>query len=254
MDKASSVLAALDAGKLPSTQQLNQFIDWLDHVGIASIEPMSSTNLSSQGRLLAKRVRQVLEAYKKLGTNKNGEFSLALFRCFSFSAGDNILQEAIWHLTQGDLETSGIDSDQAKADLAALRQALRTLLSIIWTSLSSESGSLITDFASFTRLSLADAAELIESSAASAKESLRNIEQGVQKGERTSITGRDKKRVEDEAEDVKVQWEHGMDAVKGAGDSVIDASRNVSSSVKEVSERTSNRVHDAYLKVRSPFA
>ncbi|KAG6889628.1 hypothetical protein C0992_004584 [Termitomyces sp. T32_za158] len=234
MDKASSVLAALDAGKLPSTQQLNQFIDWLDHVGIASIEPSSSTNLSSQGRLLAKRVRQVLDAYKKLGANKNG---------------DNILQEAVWHLTQGDLETTGIDSDQAKADLAALRKALRTLLSIVWTSLSSESGSLVTDFASFTRLSLADAAELIESSAASAKESLRNIEQGVQKGERTTITGRDKKRVEEESGDVKVQWEHGMDAVKGAGDSVIDASRNVSSSVKEASDRTTNRVHDAYLKI-----
>ncbi|KAG6900015.1 hypothetical protein C0993_004198 [Termitomyces sp. T159_Od127] len=238
MDKASSVLAALDAGKLPSTQQLSQFIDWLDHVGIASIEPSSSSNLSSQGRLLAKRVRHVLEAYKKLGANKNG---------------DNIVQEAIWHLTQGDLETTGIDSEQAKADLAALRKAVRTLLSIIWTSLSSESGSLVTDFASFTRLSLADAAELIESSAASAKESLRGIEQGVQKGQRTSIIGRDKNRVEEESKDVKVQWEHGMDAVKGAGDSVIDVGRNVSSSVKEASERTSNRVHDAYLKVHFPF-
>ncbi|KAG6860980.1 hypothetical protein C0995_005216 [Termitomyces sp. Mi166 len=234
MDKASSVLAALDAGKLPSTQQLNQFIDWLDQVGIASIEPSSSENLSSQGRCLAKRVRQVLDAYKKLGTNKNG---------------DNILQEAIWHLAQGDLETTAIDSDQAKADLNALRKALRTLVSVVWTSLSSESGSLITDFASFTRLSLADAAELIESSAASAKESLRNIEQGVQKGERTSITGREKKRVEEEAGDVKVRWEHGMDAAKGAGDSVIDASRSVTSSVQEASEMTSIRVRNAYLKI-----
>ncbi|KAG6851681.1 hypothetical protein H0H87_012826, partial [Tephrocybe sp. NHM501043] len=71
MDKATSVLAALDAGKLPSTQQLNDFIDWLDKVGIASVEPSSSGNLSSQGRLLAKRVRQVLDAHKKLGVDKN---------------------------------------------------------------------------------------------------------------------------------------------------------------------------------------
>ncbi|KAH0580320.1 hypothetical protein J132_11333 [Termitomyces sp. J132] len=234
MEKASSVLAALDAGKLPSTQQLNDIINWLDHVGIASIESSSSEHLSSQGRLLSKRVREVLDAHKKLGLNKNG---------------DNILQEAIWHLTQGDLETTGIDSDEVKADLTALRKALRTLLSIIWTSLSSESGSTISDFASFTRLSLADAAELVETSAASAKESLRAIEQDVQKGRRTSISGRDKKRVEEEAGDVKVRWEHGMDAVKGTGDSLIDAGRSVSSSVQEASAKTTNRVHDAYLKI-----
>ncbi|KAG6916006.1 hypothetical protein DXG01_008858 [Tephrocybe rancida] len=238
MDKATSVLAALDAGKLPSTQQLNQSIDWLDKVGIASIEPSSSGNLSSQGRLLAKRVRQVLDAHKKLGSNKNG---------------DNILQEAIWHLTQGDLETSGIDTDQVTADLNAIRTSLRNLLSIIWSSLSSESGSLINDFASFTRLSLADAAELIETSAGTAKQSLRDIEQGVQKGDRTNITGRDKKRVEEESGDVKAQWEHGMDAVKGAGDSVIDAGRSASSSIKDTSEKTSNRVQEAYLKVRPIF-
>ncbi|KAG6852139.1 hypothetical protein C0991_002655, partial [Blastosporella zonata] len=238
MDKATSVLAAIDAGKLPSTQQLNDFIDWLNNVGIASVEPTSSGNLSSQGRLLAKRVRQVLDAYKKLGSNKNG---------------DNILQEALWHLTQGDIETSGIDTDQAKTDLNTIRTSLRNLLSIIWTSLSSESGSLIDDFASFTRLSLADAAELIESSAGTAKLSLRDIEQGVQKGERTTITGRDKQRAEEEAGDVKVKWEHGMDAVKGAGDSVIDTGRSASSTIKQTSEKTSSRVQDAYLKVHPLF-
>lgn len=75
MDKATSIAAALDAGKLPSTQQVNEFIDWLDKVGIASVEPASNGNLSSQGRLLANRVRDVLNAYKQLGTNKNGEFN-----------------------------------------------------------------------------------------------------------------------------------------------------------------------------------
>jgi hypothetical protein len=75
MDKATSITAALDAGKLPSTQQVNQFIDWLDKVGITSVEPASSGHLSSQGRLLANRVRDVLDAYKQLGLNKNGEFN-----------------------------------------------------------------------------------------------------------------------------------------------------------------------------------
>lgn len=235
MEKTTSVLGALDAGKLPSTQQFTQFIDWLNKVAIPSIEPSSSGNLSSQGRLLATRLRDVLNAYKQLAMNKNG---------------DNILQDAIFHLSQGDLTmNAAVDTDAASADIASLGSSLRALLSILWSSLSSETGSLINDFASFTRLSLADAAELIETSAGSAKESLREIEEGVQKGERTNITGREKERVEAEEGDAKVQWDHGMDAVKGAGDTIIDASRNVSASVQDKTDRTSARIHDAYLKV-----
>ncbi|RDB22342.1 Uncharacterized protein C32A11.02c [Hypsizygus marmoreus] len=234
MDKATSVLGALDAGKLPSTQQMNEFLDWLDKVGITSIEPTSSSHLSSQGRLLANRVRAVLDAYKQLGNNKNA---------------DNILQEAMYHLMHGDLEASGIDTDDAMKDINELRASLRSLISIIWSSMTSESGSLLNEFASFTRLSLADAAELIEQTAGTAKENLREIEQGVQKGERTNITGRDRKRVEEERGDVKVQWDHGMDNVKGAGDTVIDATRNVSASVQDKADRTSSRVHEAYLKI-----
>ncbi|KAF8063575.1 hypothetical protein FPV67DRAFT_1507164 [Lyophyllum atratum] len=234
MEKATSVLAAFDAGKLPTTQQFVQFIDWLDKVGIASIEPSASDELSSQGRLLAKRVREVLDAYKQLALHKNS---------------DNILQEAIWHLTQGDIEPSGIDTDQATADINAIRSSLCTLLSVFWNSLSSESGNLLNDFASFTRLSLADAAELIESGAATAKENLREIEEGVQKGERTNITGRDKKRVEEEERDVKAKWDHSMDAVKGAGDTVIDTGRTVNETMQEKTEKVSSKMQDAYLKI-----
>lgn len=170
--------------------------------------------------------------------------------------GDNILQEAIWHLSEGDLTntttTTGpasIDTDKATADINAIRSSLRSLISIFWTSLSSESTSLLNDFASFTRLSLADAAELIETGASSAKESLRDIEKGVEKGDRTNITGRSKERVEAEEGDAKVQWDHGVDAVKGAGDSIIDAGRGIGSSVQDKVDRTSTRVQDAYLKV-----
>jgi hypothetical protein len=70
MDKATSVLAALDGCKLPSTQQLAQFIDWLDDVGITSV---ASDNLTLQGRVLAARVREILDAYKQLILNKNGK-------------------------------------------------------------------------------------------------------------------------------------------------------------------------------------
>ena len=74
MDKATSVLGALDAGKLPSTQQFNLFIDWLNDVGIASLEPAVTQNLTSQGRVLADRLHEIFDAYKQLAANKNGDF------------------------------------------------------------------------------------------------------------------------------------------------------------------------------------
>ena len=75
MDKASSVIAAFEAEKLPSTQQFNSFIQWLSDVGITQIEPTANTALSSQGRLIADDLRQILDAYKRLANNKNGIFT-----------------------------------------------------------------------------------------------------------------------------------------------------------------------------------
>jgi Family of unknown function (DUF5923) len=72
MDKASSIIAAFKAGKLPSTQQFNNFIEWLSDVGITQIEPTSETALSSQGRVVANDLRLILDAYQQLGNNKNG--------------------------------------------------------------------------------------------------------------------------------------------------------------------------------------
>lgn len=71
MEKSSSVIAAFEAGKLPSTQQVNNFIDWLNDVGIAQVEPSAQGELSTQGRVLAQDLRAVLDAYKQFGQDKN---------------------------------------------------------------------------------------------------------------------------------------------------------------------------------------
>jgi hypothetical protein len=234
MDKITSILAALEAGKLPATEQLCHLIDWVDKTILPQIEPSVPQNLTPQGALLAKRLRQVLSAYKAFFMNKDG---------------DNMVQEAIWHLTQGEITTPGVDTATASEDVATLRSAVRSIMSIAWASISTESSTLLNEFASFTRLSLADAAELIESGAGSAKESLREIEHGVQKGERTAITGRDRARVEEEEKDVKAKWEHGVEAVKAAGDTVIDTTRAVSTTVEEKAEKVKTRSLDAYLKI-----
>lgn len=85
MDKASSVTAAFTAGKLPSTEQFNAFIDWLNDVGITQVEPASNTELSGRGRVLANDVRQMLDAYKAFLNNKNGKLTSDLMFCASGS-------------------------------------------------------------------------------------------------------------------------------------------------------------------------
>lgn len=73
MDKASSVIAALDAGKFPSQQQTDQFIDWLLQSGVTQVEPSPEYGeLSEKGRILVQDIRDVLNAYKQLGDNMNG--------------------------------------------------------------------------------------------------------------------------------------------------------------------------------------
>ena len=74
MDKASSVIAALDAGKLPSQELTSQFIDWVLNSGLTQVEPSSEHGeLSEQGQILVNDLREILIAYKKIGEHKNSE-------------------------------------------------------------------------------------------------------------------------------------------------------------------------------------
>jgi len=80
MDKPTSIIAALNAGKLPTTQQFNQFIDHLEHLGIVeklheqqqAATATTALELSAQGKVLADDLRDVLNADKKLLNDKNG--------------------------------------------------------------------------------------------------------------------------------------------------------------------------------------
>ena len=100
MDKSTSIIAALNAGKLPSTQQFDRFIEYLQQIGIirlqerakdategardylmAEQEPEAvqeaAQALSGQGQVLADDLRRVLNAYKNLIDNKNGMFCVS---------------------------------------------------------------------------------------------------------------------------------------------------------------------------------
>ncbi|KAF8645354.1 hypothetical protein AX16_007857 [Volvariella volvacea WC 439] len=235
MDKFTSVLAAFEAGKLPSTQQLTDFIDFVNN-SIITHEPLPTSTLSAQGRLLAEDTRRILQAYKVLGCNKNG---------------DNILQEAVWHLNQGDLPATTTelvsDKDAALEDIKTLRLSLRTLLSIVWSSTSAEGVALTYDFFSFIRLALANVAELVETQAARAKQTLREVEEQVKEGQRDYL-GRDRKRLEQE-QTLKIQFEQNMDTVKRVGAAAIEAGQEVSTTVHGTTERTISRLQEAFYKI-----
>lgn len=77
MDKTSSVIAALDAGKLPSQRQINAIIDWL-LVDIIPSDPTELDDLTERGKVIARDLTDLLNAYKQLGTNKNGAVSYFL--------------------------------------------------------------------------------------------------------------------------------------------------------------------------------
>ena len=81
MDKTTSVLAALDAGKLPNQKQVDQIIDWVTQNVIPEVQPSGGGELSAQGRVIANGLREVLQSYKQLGSAKNGENRLRL--CFN---------------------------------------------------------------------------------------------------------------------------------------------------------------------------
>ncbi|EPQ52477.1 hypothetical protein GLOTRDRAFT_64155 [Gloeophyllum trabeum ATCC 11539] len=241
MEKASSVIAAFDAGKMPSQKQISQFIDSVLKSGLVEVEPSEgSGELSKQGKVLAQDLRDVLEAYKKLGEDKNG---------------DDQLQEAFWHLSEGDLSNTSIntgmdvDEDEASRDARAIRAAVRNFLSIAWTNLSSEGSNLFDDFASFARLTLADAAEAVEVAASKTKEGLRSLDEDIQEGERDNL-GRKKRKIEDEQpQDPKAKFEKGMDTAKEYGSSAIGAGQEAKARAENVSKKTSDRLTNSYYQM-----
>lgn len=76
---------------------------------------------------------------------------------------------------------SGASPDEALADVHNLAHFLRTLFSIAWSSLASESSELLHNFASFARLSLAHVAESVAGTVHSTAESLRQLDEGSQR-------------------------------------------------------------------------
>jgi flagellin-like hook-associated protein FlgL len=119
----------------------------------------------------------------------------------------------------------------------------------VWSNTTFEGSNLFSDFASFSRLSLADAAELVENSAASVKDSLRQMEGEVQDGDRTAIGTKRPAEGEHEDADARAKFERTMDTIKVAGSKAIGVGQQATTKVTETSQATSDRLRDAYYKV-----
>ncbi|TFY53591.1 hypothetical protein EVJ58_g9367, partial [Rhodofomes roseus] len=167
---------------------------------------------------------------------------------------DNLLQDALWHLSAADLSATtanvdvDVDADQAHRDARKLARALRALVSVVSENLAQEGRSVFHDFASFSRLALADAAEYVAQGAHRTAEGLRELDTQVDAGERTEVGLRKRKadEVDDEDADAKVKFERGMDQAKGVGSKAIGAGQVAVGTAEDVANRTSTRLQDAF--------
>ncbi|KAH9848172.1 hypothetical protein C2E23DRAFT_764248 [Lenzites betulinus] len=241
MDKSSAVIAALNAGKLPTQQQLSQTIDAFLASPVLNNDPATgSGELSAQGSEIQSGFRNLLTAYKMLGENKNN---------------DNIIQESLWHLSEVDpantstAVTMDVDTDQATQDARAVARALRTLVNTLWDNLSHEGRSLFHDFASFTRLALADAADYLGESAQSAAGALRDVDKDVQDGTRNELGVKRKAEDDPRDSDARAKFERTMDSTKEVGSKAIGAGQAAVAAGQDLADRTSTRLQDAYYAI-----
>jgi hypothetical protein len=169
--------------------------------------------------------------------------------------GDNIIQESLWHLHEADLSNTsttrtGSGSDQASKDASALARSLRTVFSILLSTVTQESQNVAHDFASFLRLTIADAADYVSQSAGSAAQALRQVDEEVSRGERNEVGLKNKPEEEKfKNKDAREQFEITMDTVKEAGSQTIGAAQVAAATSKDLANRTNDRLQNAFNEV-----
>ncbi|KAI0319731.1 hypothetical protein OF83DRAFT_1240205 [Amylostereum chailletii] len=237
MDKASSVLAAINAGKQPTQQQTSAWIDRFLASPLIQIEGGDGGGLlSDNGKKLAQDIRSILEAYNTYAAHKNS---------------DDQFQEALWHLRKAEIADTSLDVDvpadkqDAKRDTRAIASSLRTSLEVLWTSATAEGSGVFSDFTSFARLTLADTAELFGEKANQAADSLRNVEEEVQQGGRNVMGVKSQTEEQIMGGDARAKFELGMDTAKEYGSSVIGVGQDASATAKDVANKSGNRLREA---------
>jgi len=143
-----------------------------------------------------------------------------------------------------------VDSKQSSNDYRAIVASLRTSLQIFQDSAVTESFGIFSDFASFTRLSLADVAEFVAEKSNKTAEKLRGVESEVQSGERDSVGIKKQTKEELERADAREMFEKSMDTVKDVGSATIGTAQAAGHKTTDLTDRSRTRVHAAISTVR----
>ncbi len=170
-------------------------------------------------------------------------------------ADENFVQKAIWHLGQADIAASSLDMDipvdskEASSDYRATVTSLQTSLQIFWDSAVTEGFGVFSDFASFTRLSFADAAEFVAEKSNIAAEKLLGVESEVHSGERDSVGIKKQTKEKLEGADAREMFEMSMDTAKDAGSATIGAAQAAGHKTTDLTDRSRARLHAAVSTV-----
>ena len=182
---------------------------------------------------------------------------MSLRTCAQFQSllGENLVQNATWNLSQADIAASSfditisIDSKEASSDYRAIGSLLRTFLQIFRDSVATEGFGVFSDFASFTRLSLADVAELVAEKSTKTASKLRNVEGEVQSGERDAVGIKEQTKEELKRADVREVFEKSMDTAKDTGSAAIGVAQSAGHSAADLTDRSRTRLDAAVSTV-----
>jgi hypothetical protein len=137
----------------------------------------------------------------------------------------------------------------SRDDYQALVVSLRTSLEIFWNNAATEGFGVLSDFASFTRLSLADTAELVAEKSSKTAEKLRGVEGEVQSGERDTVGIKEQTKKVLERADTREIFEKSMDTAKDYGSVAIGVAQSAGRKTSELTGRSRTRLHTAVSAV-----
>jgi hypothetical protein len=137
----------------------------------------------------------------------------------------------------------------SRDDYQALVVSLRTSLEIFWNNAATEGFGVLSDLASFTRLSLADTAEFVAEHSSKTAEKLRSVEGEVQSGERDTVGIKEQTKEEWENADAREVFEKSMDTAKDYGSVTIGTVQSAGRKTSELTGRSRTRLHAAVSSV-----
>jgi len=146
-----------------------------------------------------------------------------------------------------------MDSKEVSSDYQAIVASFRTTLEILWDNAATEGFGILSDFASFTRLSLADAAEFVAEKSTKAAEKIRNVEGEVQSGERDTVGIKEQTKEQWEEADAREAFEKSMDIMKDSGSAAIGVAQSAGRKTTDLTDRSRTRLHAAVSAVHLLF-